>query len=58
MSQSSNISEQYRHECELRWMLRLSLQKRREHLENVGRIRGDDARKQLEKGLLELWNKR
>lgn len=58
MSQLSNISEKYRHECELRWMLRLSLQSRREHLAKVEEIRGIQSRKRLEEGLLELWNKR
>lgn len=49
------MSEQHRHECEVRWVANLSLQKRREFLADVQEKRGLDARLKLQEGLTKLW---
>lgn len=48
-------SEEYRHECEVRWVANLHLQKRREFLALVQERRGLDARLKLQEGLTQLW---
>jgi hypothetical protein len=50
--------EQYRHECELRWLEKLPLQIRREYLVLVEQKRNKQARERLEKGLIERWKNR
>jgi hypothetical protein len=52
---SHYYSEEYRHECEVRWIASLHLQKRREFLANVQEKRGLDARLRLQEGLTQLW---
>ena len=48
-------SEQWRRECELRWIAEKTLQERRNYLQLVEVNRGIKARLDLEEGLQELW---
>ena len=48
-------SEEWRIECELRWIAEKTLQERRKYLQLVELSRGIKAREYLEIGLLELW---
>ena len=60
MNQLKNISdlEEERHICELNWVAKMPLQKRREYLTLVETKRSKQAREKLEKGLIEKWNNR
>ena len=49
------MSEQHRHECEVRWVANMPLQKRREFLADVQEKRGLEARLKLQEGLTKLW---
>ena len=51
-------NEQYRHECEVRWIAKMPLQLRREYLQLVEQKRNKQAREQLEQGLIEIWKNR
>jgi hypothetical protein len=51
-------NETFRHQCELRWLAGLVLPERRKYLELAEKMRGSKARKRLEEGLMELWQKR
>lgn len=48
-------SEEWRHECEVRAVANMPLQKRREFLADVQEKRGLDARLKLQEGLTKLW---
>jgi hypothetical protein len=48
-------SEEWRHECEIRAVANMPLQKRREFLDLVQQRRGLDARLKLQEGLTKLW---
>lgn len=54
-SKGWNYSEEYRHECEVRAVANMPLQKRREFLALVQEKRGLDARLKLQEGLTQLW---
>ncbi len=47
--------EQYRHECEVRYLASLPLQTRRKVLGLIGDARGHEAQKRLQDKLVELW---
>ena len=48
-------SEQYRHECEVRYLASLPLQTRRKVLGLIGDARGAEAQKRLQDELTILW---
>ena len=48
-------SEQWRHECEVRWLASQPLELRRKVLGLIEDARGKEARKILEAELIELW---
>lgn len=48
-------SEQYRHECEVRWIASQPLETRRKVLGLIGDARGVEVQKKLEAELIELW---
>lgn len=50
-----NKSEQYRHECELRYLASMNLSGRRKYLALVLDKRGVEALEKLKEGLTELW---
>jgi hypothetical protein len=50
-------SEQYRHECELRYIASMKLSERRMYLGKVLEKRGVVALNKLKEGLTELWTK-
>ena len=50
-------SEEYRHECELRYIASMNLSDRREYLVLVRDKRGLKAMQQLQEGLIILWKK-
>jgi hypothetical protein len=50
-----NKSEQYRHECELRYIASLDLSGRRKYLALVLEKRGVKQLEKLKEGLTELW---
>jgi hypothetical protein len=50
-------SEQYRHECELRYIASMKLSERRIYLGKVLEKRGVVALNKLKEGLTELWTK-
>ena len=50
-------SEQYRHECELRYVASMNLSGRRKYLGLVLEKRGVVALNKLKEGLTELWKK-
>jgi hypothetical protein len=53
-------SEEYRHQCEIRQILRWRVQDRNKalsHIERVREQRGDAAAKQLENDARSQWNK-
>lgn len=52
---SDTYNEAHRHKCELDWLEKLPLQKRREYLVLVEQKRNKQARDRLEKGLIERW---
>ena len=49
-------SEEWRRECELRWIAEKTLQERRNYLQLVELNRGIKAREDLEEGLTKIWN--
>lgn len=51
-------SEQFRAECEARYVLAKPLTNRREYLLGVGKVRGAAARKYLERVILSEWKKK
>lgn len=51
-----SYSEEHRHECEVKAVANMPLQKRREFLALVQDKRGLDARLKLQEGLIKLWN--
>lgn len=55
---NDTYSEEYRHDCELRWLEKLPLQIRREYLVLVEQKRNKQARDRLEKGLIAIWKNR
>ena len=55
LNDTSNLEEQ-RHRCELNWLEKMPLLKRREYLTLVEAKRSKQAREKLEKGLSDLWN--
>ena len=48
-------NEEWRHDCEVRWVASMPLQRRREYLADVEEKRGINARFKLQQGLSELW---
>ena len=48
-------SEQYRHECEVRWLASQPLETRRKVLGLIGGARGVDVQKRIEAELTILW---
>lgn len=48
-------SEQWRHECEVRWLAGQPLETRRKVLGLIEDARGKQARKLLEAELIKLW---
>lgn len=50
-------SEQYRHECELKFIASMNLSERRRYLGKVLEKRGVVALNKLKEGLTELWKK-
>lgn len=50
-------SEQYRHECECRFILSMPLAKRRIYLNNIEDVRGLKERQRIEATLLSMWKK-
>lgn len=48
-------SEQYRHNCELRYIASMSLSERRKYLGLVLEKRGVDALNKLKEGLEQIW---
>ena len=48
-------SEQYRHECEVRYLANLPLQTRRKVWGLIGDARGHEAQKRLQDELVQLW---
>lgn len=48
-------SEQYRHECELRYIANMNLSGRRKYLGLVLEKRGVKSLEKLKEGLVELW---
>lgn len=55
---TDTYSEEWRHECEARQVLKWGLQERREYLQLVGSKRGIEARLKLEDKVRELWKTR
>lgn len=51
-------TEEYRHECELRYIASMTLSERRQYLGKVLEKRGVVALNQLKEGLTELWKDR
>ena len=52
---TDTYSEQYRHECELRWLASQPLATRRKVLGLIGDARGREAQQRLQDELVELW---
>lgn len=52
-----NKSEQYRHECEIRFVASMNLSGRRKYLGLVLDKRGIKSLEKLKEGLTELWKK-
>ena len=48
-------SEQYRHECEVRWLASQTLETRRKVLGLIGDARGREAQQRLQDELVEIW---
>ena len=53
-----NCCEEYRHECELRYIIKLPLQNRRKYLALVGERRGIKAQRKIEVDLIEIWKEK
>lgn len=52
---TDTYSEQYRHECEIRWLANQPLQVRRKVLGLIGDARGHEAQQRLQDELVEIW---
>ena len=52
---TDTYSEQYRHECEVRWIASQPLETRRKVLGLIGKARGVDVQKRIEAELTILW---
>jgi len=52
---TDTYSEEYRHECEVRWLVSLDLTTRRKVLGLIGDARGLETQKRLQAELIELW---
>jgi hypothetical protein len=48
-------SEEYRHECEVRWIASQPLETRRKVLGLIGDARGVEVQKRIEAELIQLW---
>ena len=48
-------SEQYRHECEIRYIANMNLKERREYLGLVAQHRGAKAVQQIKAELIQIW---
>lgn len=48
-------SEQYRHECEIRYITSLKLKERREYLALVAQHRGVEAVELIKNELVQIW---
>lgn len=48
-------SEEWRHECEVRWIANQPLEIRRKVLGLIGDARGHEAQKQIEADLINIW---
>jgi hypothetical protein len=48
-------SEEYRHDCEVRWLTKLPLETRRKVLGLIEDARGKQARQTLEAELIKVW---
>ena len=57
-SKDWSYSEEYRHECELRYIIKLPLQNRRKYLVLVGERRGIEAQRKIEADLIEIWKEK
>ena len=55
---TDTASEEYRHECEVRWLSKKDLKDRRYYLLLVEEKRGLQAKLKLMEGLQELWNQK
>lgn len=53
-----NKSEEYRFECELRYVSDMELQERRNYLALVEQARGKQATDKLKERLVDLWNQK
>jgi len=53
---TGNIDEQYRYECELRYIASMKLSERRRYLGKVLEKRGVVALDKLKEGLTQLWS--
>lgn len=54
----SKSSEQYRYECELRYIASMNLSERRKYLGLVLEKRGVDALNKLKEGLEQIWSQK
>mgnify|MGYP003335013323 FL=1 len=52
---TDTYSEQYRHECEVRWLASQPLEIRRKVLGLIGDARGREAQQRLQDELVEIW---
>ena len=52
---TDTYSEQYRHECEVRWLASQPLEIRRKVLGLIGDARGREAQQRLQDELTTLW---
>ena len=52
---TDTYSEQYRHECEIRWLASQPLEIRRKVLGLIGDARGREAQQRLQDELVEIW---
>jgi len=53
-------SEEYRHQCEVRWLLRKRVESRSEALNYLSKVRdrrGEEAAKALERDVRDQWSK-
>jgi hypothetical protein len=52
---TDTYSEQYRHECEIRYIASQPLETRRKLLALIGNARGYEVQRRIEVELIELW---
>ena len=52
---TDTYSEQYRHECEIRYIASHPLETRRKLLAVIGNARGYEVQRRIEVELIELW---